>query len=72
MVVGLSIGPMRVTKATVEAGWSKRTDGVRTVMCNAECRGLALVVEPTGMTCRFDYRPRAWTPKRASAGQCSP
>ena len=27
-----------------------------------DCRGLALVVNPTGMTWRFDYKPRGLDP----------
>ncbi len=62
-----SEGPVRITKATVEAGWRRRAEGVRLVLRDAECRGLALVVNPTGMTWKYDYRPRgldAYTGRR--------
>ena len=54
----VSGGPARITKATVDAAWRRRADDVRLVLRDADCRGLALVVNPTGMTWRYDYRPR--------------
>ena len=54
----ISEGPVRVTKAIIEAGWRRRTESVRLMIRDSECRGLALVVNPTGMSWRFDYRPR--------------
>ncbi len=54
----VSEGPARITKTTIEAAWRRRTDGQRLIVRDAGCRGLALVVNPTGMTWRFDYRPR--------------
>lgn len=53
-----SEGPVRITKATVDAAWRRRAEGVRLVLRDAECRGLALVVNPTAMAWRYDYRPR--------------
>ena len=54
----LSEGPVRITKATVEAAWRRRAKDVRLVLRDAECRGLALVANPTSLAWRFDYRPR--------------
>ncbi|MBD0271528.1 MAG: tyrosine-type recombinase/integrase [Acetobacteraceae bacterium] len=54
----VSEGPMRITKATVDAAWRRRAKGVRLVLCDADCRGLSLVVNPTGMTWKYEYRPR--------------
>lgn len=54
----VSEGPVRITRTTVDAAWRRRAEGVRIMVRDAECRGLALVVNPTGMTWRFDYRPR--------------
>ena len=54
----VSEGPVRITKATVDGAWKRRAEGVRLMVRDAECRGLALVVNPTSMTWRFDYRPR--------------
>lgn len=55
-------GPVRITKATVDAAWRRRATGQRIVVGDAGCRGLALVVNPTGMTWRFDYKPRGTDP----------
>jgi integrase len=49
---------MRITKASVEAAWRRRGAGVRLVLRDLDCRGLALVVNPTGMTWTYSYRPR--------------
>lgn len=54
----VSEGPNRITKATVDAAWRRRTENVRLLIRDADCRGLMLVVNPTAMTWRFDYRPR--------------
>lgn len=51
-------GPVKITKATIETAWRHRTPGQRVVIGDAGCRGLALVVNPTGMAWRFDYKPR--------------
>lgn len=57
-----SEGPVKVTKATIDAAWRRRALGVRLVIRDAECRGLALVVNPTGMTWKYDYKPRGLDP----------
>lgn len=51
-------GPVRITKTSIDAAWRRRAAGLRIMIGDAECRGLALVVNPTGMTWRFDYKPR--------------
>jgi integrase len=55
-------GPVRITKATIGAAWSRRAAGQRLIIGDATCRGLALVVNPTGMIWRFDYKPRGSDP----------
>jgi integrase len=55
-------GPVKITKATIEAAWKRRAKDQRLMVGDAECRGLALVVNPTGMTWRFDYKPRGVDP----------
>ena len=55
-------GPVRITKSAIEAAWKARAPARRTVIADAECRGLALVVHPTSMTWRFDYKPRGLDP----------
>ncbi|MBD0273912.1 MAG: hypothetical protein ICV73_18540 [Acetobacteraceae bacterium] len=56
-------GPVRITKATVDAAWRRRCKDQRVVIGDAGCRGLALVVNPTGMAWRFDYKPRGTDPR---------
>ena len=57
-VMVLSEGPVKITKATLEAAWKRRAAGQRLVIRDAACRGLALVVNPTGMAWRLSYKPR--------------
>ncbi len=58
----VSDGPTKITKATVDAAWRRRLTGQRLILRDAECRGLALVVNPTGMTWSYSYRPRGVDP----------
>jgi integrase len=58
----LSEGPVRITKPTIEAAWRRRAPKQRLILRDLECRGLALVVNPTGMTWNFSYRPRGIDP----------
>ena len=51
-------GPARITKATIEAAWKRRQVGVRLVIRDGECRGLALVVNPSAMAWVYSYKPR--------------
>lgn len=59
----VSEGPVRITKATVDAAWRRRASGLRLVLRDAECRGLALVVNPTGMSWTYSYKPRGRDPE---------
>ncbi|WP_374298053.1 integrase arm-type DNA-binding domain-containing protein, partial [Sphingomonas sp.] len=59
----LSEGPFKITKATIEAGWRRRAPQQRLVIRDAECRGLALVVNPTAMSWTFSYKPRGLDPE---------
>ena len=54
----ISEGPVRITKATIESAWRRRASGQRLLLRDAECRGLALVINSNSMAWRFDYRPR--------------
>lgn len=54
----MSEGPVRITKTTIEAAWRRRAQKQRLILRDMECRGLALVVNPTGMTWTYSYRPR--------------
>ena len=58
----VSEGPVKITKATVEAAWKHRAQKQRLVIRDAECRGLALVVNPSGMSWVFSYKPRGRDP----------
>jgi len=57
-----SEGPIKITKQTIESGWKRRAKSSRLVIRDAECRGLSLVVNPTGMAWRFEYKPRGVDP----------
>ena len=61
-LVLLREGPIKITKTVVETAWRRRAKNQRIVIGDASCRGLALVVNPTGMTWRFDYKPRGTDP----------
>jgi len=63
--MGLTVtaeGPTKITRATIEAAWRRRRSGARLVVRDAQCRGLALVVNAGAMAWRYDYRPRGINP----------
>ena len=53
-----SEGPTKITKATIDAAWRRRKADHRLVVRDKDCRGLALIVNPTAMAWSFAYRPR--------------
>ncbi len=53
----------KITKATIEAAWRQRTADQRLIIRDKECRGLALIVNPTAMSWVFSYRPRGIDPR---------
>jgi integrase len=55
-------GPVKITKAAIEAAWRRRSSEQRLVLGDAECRGLALVVNATSMSWIFAYKPRGLDP----------
>lgn len=57
-----SEGPIKITRATIEAAWRRRKKDHRLIVRDAECRGVALVVNPTAMRWEFAYRPRGTDP----------
>ncbi|RVT97675.1 DUF4102 domain-containing protein [Rhodovarius crocodyli] len=57
-----SEGPVRITRTSIEGAWKRRATGVRTVIRDMECRGLALVVNPTAMSWVYSYKPRGMDP----------
>lgn len=52
------LGPVKISKATIEAAWRARQPLTRTIIADAECRGLALIVNAQSMAWRFEYKPR--------------
>jgi integrase len=57
-----SDGPLRITRATIEAAWRRRKPSYRMVLRDSECRGLALIINATSMTWSYAYRPRGIDP----------
>jgi integrase len=51
-------GPIKLTRANVDAAWRRRASGQRLVLSDATCRGLALVVNATSMAWSYSYKPR--------------
>lgn len=58
----ISEGPLRITKATIDAAWRRRQPDRRLVLRDMDCRGLALIVNATSMTWTYAYRPRGNDP----------
>jgi integrase len=57
-----SEGPTKITKATIDTAWRRRAPDHRLIVRDKDCRGLALIVNPTAMTWCFAYRPRGTDP----------
>jgi integrase len=57
-----SEGPVKITKATIDAAWRRRKPDHRLIVRDRDARGLALIVNPTGMAWSFAYRPRGIDP----------
>ena len=58
----VSEGPTKIIKTTIEGAWKRRKQGQRLIVRDKECRGLALVVNPTAMRWEYAYRPRGMRP----------
>lgn len=58
----ISEGPVKITKLTIEAAWRRRAPGLRLIVRDSGCRGLALIVNPTTMSWTYAYRPRGTDP----------
>jgi len=58
----VSEGPIRITDATTNAAWRRRKPDCRLIIRDAECRGLALVVNATTWRWAYSYRPRGVDP----------
>jgi integrase len=57
-----SEGPTKITKATIDAAWRRRKPDHRLIVRDKDCRGLALIVNPTTMAWGYAYRPRGADP----------
>jgi integrase len=57
-----SEGPTKITKTTIDAVWRRREKHHRLIVRDKDCRGLALIVNPTAMTWSYAYRPRGADP----------
>src|ERR1700678_1460970 len=57
-----SEGPTKITKTTIDAAWRRRKPDHRLIVRDKECRGLALIINPTTMTWSYAYRPRGIDP----------
>ena len=55
-------GPIKISKATVEAAWRRREKNCRLVIGDAACGGLALVVNAGSMAWVYGYKPRGTDP----------
>lgn len=58
----VSEGPVRITRATVQAAWQRRAPDLRLIVRDAECRALVLVVSGTAMRWETAYRLRGLDP----------
>ena len=57
-----SEGPIKITKATIDAVWRRRTKDHRLIVRDKDCHGLALIVNATTMVWSYAYRPRGKDP----------
>jgi integrase len=58
----VSEGPVKITKATIEAAWRRRQKNARLILRDEGCRGLALIVNANAMAWSYSYRPRGTDP----------
>lgn len=54
--------PTRITRASIDAAWRRRTPNTRTIIPDQTCRGLALVVHAHSMSWVYTYKPRGLDP----------
>jgi integrase len=55
-------GPTKITRSTIDAAWRRRAAGLRSIIGDFECRGLALIVNATSMSWVYSYKPRGVDP----------
>ena len=59
----LRTDPTKISRRTIEAAWKGRAAETRTVIPDAECRGLALIVNATSLSWVYSYKPRGLDPR---------
>jgi integrase len=57
-----SEGPIKITKATIDAAWRRRKKDHRLIVRDKDCRGLALIMNPSSMRWDYTYRLRGKDP----------
>lgn len=57
-----SEGPIKITKARIDAAWRRRKPDNRQIIRDKDCRGLALIVNATSMAWSYAFRPRGTDP----------
>jgi integrase len=58
----VSEGPIKITRATIDSAWRRRSTAIRLIIRDKDCRGLALIVNATSMAWSYAYRPRGIDP----------
>jgi integrase len=58
----ISEAPTKITKSTIDTAWRRKKPGHRLIVRDKDCRGLALIINPTTMTWSYAYRPRGTDP----------
>ena len=58
----LSEGPIKITKSVIDAAWRRRAVKQRLIIRDAECRGLALVINANSASWTYSYKPRGLDP----------
>ncbi|MDR3529794.1 MAG: integrase arm-type DNA-binding domain-containing protein [Rhodopila sp.] len=59
----ISEAPIKITKGAIDSAWRRRKPDQRLIVRDKDCRGLALIVNPTGMVWTYAYRPRGTDPR---------
>jgi hypothetical protein len=57
-------GPTKITRSTIDSAWRRRAAGLRIVIRDFECRGLALIINATTMSWVYSYKPRGVDPSK--------
>jgi integrase len=58
----ISVASTKITRATIDAAWRRKKPDHRLIVRDKDCRGLALIINPTTMTWSYAYRPRGTDP----------